>query len=145
MHHFRRRSQQVAHYLSAASWMLLLLLVWFTLGLFVAAYAMADKELAKAGLLCVGLTLLIALLQRISAGSVGCPLCRMHPIVSSGCQKSTKVKALFGSHRTRVALSTLIFHRFRCPYCGEPTRCKVRSRSDVPPASNHLVAMTVFR
>jgi len=76
---------------------------------------------------------------------VGCPLCRMHPIVSSGCQKSTKVKALFGSHRTRVALSTLLFHRFRCPYCGEPTRCKVRPRSEVPPASSHLDPMKVFR
>ncbi len=145
MHQFRRRSQQIAHYLSAASWVLLLFLVWFTLGLFVAAYVMGDRDLAKAGLLCVGLTLMIALLQRITASFVGCPLCRMHPIVSSGCQKSMKAKALFGSHRTRVALSTLLFHRFRCPYCGEPTRCKVRSRSDVPPASNHLNPMKIFR
>lgn len=145
MHQFRRRSQQIAHYLSAASWVLLLFLVWFTLGLLVAAYAMGDKELAKAGLLCVGLTLLIALLQRITANSVGCPLCRMHPIVSSGCQKSTKAKALFGSHRTRVALSTLLFHRFRCPYCGEPTRCKVRPKSEGPPASSRLAATKVFR
>ena len=123
--------------------MLLLLLVWFTLGLFVAAYAMADKEFAKAGLLCVGLTLLIALLQRITASFVGCPLCRMHPIASSGCQKSTKVKALFGSRRTRVAISTLFLRRFRCPYCGEPTRCNVRSRPDEPLASNHLEAKKV--
>ncbi|OYV06437.1 MAG: hypothetical protein CFE26_06320 [Verrucomicrobiales bacterium VVV1] len=123
----------------------MLFLVWFTLGLFVAAYVMGDKDLAKSGLLCAGLTLLIALLQRISAGCVGCPLCRMRPIVSSGCQKSVKAKALFGSHRNRVALSTLLFHRFRCPYCGEPTRCKVRSRSEVPPSSNHLDLMEIFR
>ncbi len=145
MHYFRRRSQQIAHYVSAASWLLLLFLVWFTLGLLVAAYVMGDKELAEAGLLCLILTLLIALLQRLSASSVGCPLCRMHPIASSGCQKNVKAKALFGSHRTRVAISTLLFHRFRCPYCGEATRCKVRARPDVPPASNHLDTMKVFR
>lgn len=119
----------------------MLFLVWFTPGLFVAAYVMGDKDLAKSGLHYAGLTLLIALLQRIAGGYAGCPLCRMHPIVSSGCQKSVKAKPLLGSHRTRVALSTLLFHRFRCPYCGEPTRCKVRARSKVPPASSHLDPM----
>lgn len=129
MHHFRRTSQKLAHYLSAASWLLLLILACIAPGLFVASHVLADREFAKAGLLGVGLALVVALLQRISAAFVDCPLCGMHPIISSGCQKNSKARPLLGSHRTRVALSTLLLHRFRCPYCGEPTRCKVRQKS----------------
>lgn len=133
MHHFRRRSHQLAHYLSALLWIMMLFLVWFTLGLLASSFVMGNQNLAISGLFCLGLVLVTALVQRIAASCTGCPLCRMPPIASSGCQKSVKVKPLFGSHRTRVALTTLIFNQFRCPYCGEPTRCTVKSKPTAPP------------
>ncbi len=128
MHRFRRRSQLIIHRLNAFSWLALLLLAVTTSGLLLAAFLTYDRFLAMAGLTFASATLILAILQQMAAGSVNCPLCRMPPLGSKACQKNARARTFLGSYRLRVSLSTLLLNRFRCPYCGEPTRCAVKTR-----------------
>lgn len=128
MHRFRRRSQLIVHRLNAFSWLALLLLAVTTFGLLLAAFLTYDRLLALVGLTFASATLILAIVQQMSAGSANCPLCRMPPLGSRACQKNARARTFLGSYRLRVSLSTLLLNRFRCPYCGEPTRCEVKTR-----------------
>ncbi len=88
-----------------------------------------EQELAFAGLGILGVTLAIALYQRILSARARCPLCMMPPLVRQGCAKHRSARKLFGSHRLRVAAAIVFKGSFRCPYCGEPTAMKVRQRN----------------
>lgn len=132
MHHFRRRSQLIMHRLSALSWLLVLLLAVASAALLIGAFLTNDRLLALAGLNFACATLILAIFQRISASGANCPLCRMPPLGSKACQKNAKARPLLGSYRLRVCLSTLLLNRFRCPYCGEPTRCTVKNQTAEP-------------
>jgi len=127
MHRFRRQSQLILHRLNAFIWLMMLVLAVVTAGLLVAAFLTNDRVLALAGLGSACATLVIGILQRISSTSANCPLCRMPPMGMSACQKNSKARPFLGSYRLRVSLSTLLLNRFRCPYCGEPTRCSVKT------------------
>ena len=136
MHHFRRRSHLILHLFNAISWLLMLFLALVTIGLLVAAFLTYDRLLALAGLTFASATLIVALLQRLGAGSANCPLCRMPPLGSRACQKNAKARPFLGSYRLRVSLSTVLLNRFRCPYCGEPTRCSVKLRQAPEPSED---------
>jgi hypothetical protein len=136
MHHFRRRSHLILHRFNALSWLLMLLLVLMTVGLLVAALLTNDRLLALAGLSLASASLMVAILQRIAASSANCPLCRMPPLGSRACQKNAKARPFLGSYRLRVSLSTVLLNRFRCPYCGEPTRCTVKIRRPEDPSES---------
>jgi hypothetical protein len=82
----------------------------------------------KGTIFCVCLVVALALLYRLMAGSASCPLCRNQPLVAKGCQKHRKAHQLLGSYRLEVASSVLLHNSFRCPYCGESSRCLVRER-----------------
>lgn len=92
------------------------------------AFLVYDREFMKITIFCVCLVVALALLYRVMAGSASCPLCRNQPLISKGCQKHRKARRLFGSYRYRVAGAVLLTGSFRCPYCGESTACRVRSR-----------------
>ncbi len=141
MHHFRRRSQLLIHRLNAFSWLVTLVLALATTGLFLAAFLTYDRLLALAGLALAFSTLVLAIFQRVSAGGANCPLCRMPPLGSKACQKNAKARAFLGSYRLRVSLSTLLLNRYRCPYCGEPTRCAVKARPHEEDRSHHSRAV----
>ncbi len=79
------------------------------------------------GLSLILLGIILGVLQRIFAASAKCPLCMMPPLGRSGCVKHRRVRSLFGSKRSLVAISILFRGWFRCPYCNEPTEMSLKS------------------
>jgi hypothetical protein len=57
-----------------------------------------------------------------------CPLCRSGIMTSKHCAKHRDAGKLLGSYRLRVAATVLLLNRFRCPYCGESTRCRIKDK-----------------
>jgi hypothetical protein len=106
------------------------MLVGFLLamGMGLIAVLHADVLAMKKTIFCVCLVVALALLYRLMAGSASCPLCHNQPLVAKGCQKHRKARQLLGSYRLEVASSVLLHNSFRCPYCGESSRCRVRER-----------------
>ena len=93
---------------------------------FIVSFATDDRQLGIAGLGLAGLSVLLALLQWISASGARCSLCMMPVLSRKGCSKHRHAKPLLGSHRLRVALSILLKGSFRCPYCNEPTILRLK-------------------
>jgi predicted RNA-binding Zn-ribbon protein involved in translation (DUF1610 family) len=59
-----------------------------------------------------------------------CPLCRSGPMTPKRCAKHRDARKFLGSYRLRVAATVLTINRFRCPYCGESTLCRVKKKID---------------
>jgi hypothetical protein len=112
---------------SIALWGMLLVLL-LAMGMGLLAVLHASVLAMKGTIFCVCLVVALALLYRLMAGSASCPLCRNQPLVAKGCQKHRKAHQLLGSYRLEVASSVLLHNSFRCPYCGESSRCLVRER-----------------
>lgn len=128
MHSFRSSRHLIQ--LRLAAFCLIALTVVAIGALATGAYALihVDPEFLKICFSCVCVVVALALLYRIMAGSASCPLCRNQPLISKHCQKHRKAKQLFGSYRYRVAAAVLFSGRFRCPYCGESTACRLSQR-----------------
>lgn len=92
----------------------------------ITSFITADRQLAIVGLGLVGLVVLLALLQWISASGARCSLCMMPVLSRKGCSTHRHAKPLLGSRRLRVALSILLKGSFRCPYCNEPTILRLK-------------------
>ncbi|MEP4076928.1 hypothetical protein [Haloferula sp.] len=58
---------------------------------------------------------------------VRCPLCHGPLIGKPNCSRNRKAARMLGSHRLAVASRVLTIGCFRCPCCGEPCKCDVRS------------------
>ena len=71
---------------------------------------------------------MLFILAHLLSASARCPLCSNRVLHSSRCQRNRNARPLFGSYRLRVARDIVLFNRFRCPYCGEPTECVPRKR-----------------
>lgn len=112
---------------SIALWGMLLVFL-LAMGMGLLAVLHASVLAMKGTIFCVCLVVALALLYRLMAGSASCPLCRNQPLVAKGCQKHRKAHQLLGSYRLEVASSVLLHNSFRCPYCGESSRCLVRER-----------------
>lgn len=112
---------------SIALWGMLLVFL-LAMGMGLLAVLHASVLAMKGTIFCVCLVVALALLYRLMAGSASCPLCRNQPLVAKGCQKQRKAHQLLGSYRLEVASSVLLHNSFRCPYCGESSRCLVRER-----------------
>lgn len=112
---------------SIALWGMLLVFL-LAMGMGLLAVLHASVLAMKGTIFCVCLVVALALLYRLMAGSASCPLCRNQPLVAKGCQKHRKAHQLLGSYRLKVASSVLLHNSFRCPYCGESSRCLVRER-----------------
>ncbi len=96
----------------------------------VLAYSLAvhDNRLLMMSLGGILLTVLVALLQWMSASRTHCPLCMTPVLASKNCVKHRQARRFLGSHRLRLALGVLLANSFRCPYCNEPTVLEVRDR-----------------
>jgi endogenous inhibitor of DNA gyrase (YacG/DUF329 family) len=87
-----------------------------------------DRKLAGIGISALILVCLIIPWQWLIATRANCPLCMTPVLANKGCAKHRSARTFCGSHRLRVALAALLLSRFRCPYCGEHSELKVRSR-----------------
>lgn len=80
--------------------------------------------------LLVGIGIYVALwiLYAWTSSLSKCPLCRSGPMSNKRCAKHRNARKTLGSYRLTVALSVIFLNCFRCPYCGEPTRLKVKEK-----------------
>jgi len=69
---------------------------------------------------------------RYLAVSARCSLCMSPVLLSRHCSRSEKARTLCSSYRLRVAKDIVLRNGFRCPYCGEPTKCEVRVKAPEP-------------
>ena len=123
--------------MGAWAFLLLALNTAITIPLAIYALVVVERQLlfATLGFLAFGLVLI--LLWRLCASGARCSLC-MGPIyLHRHCSRNAAAKRSFGSYRLRVARDIILTRSFRCPYCGETTRCETKSstRSTTDPAS----------
>lgn len=90
------------------------------------SFVTTDRQTGILGLGLAGVSVLIALLQWMSASGARCSLCMMPVLSRKGCVRHRQAKRFLGSHRLRVALSILLKGSFRCPYCNEPTILRLK-------------------
>lgn len=72
-----------------------------------------------------------ALLFRITASAVSCPMCMNKPLGFKRCSKHIRAKPVFGSYRLTVVSSVLLRNQFLCPHCGQSIKCHVRDRRKI--------------
>ena len=90
-------------------------------GLLAYAVVGGDHRMALIGSVLAAFSVLLVILQWITAYRAGCPLCRTPVLAPKACMKHRRAKTFLGSHRLRVALAILLRNQFRCPYCNEST------------------------
>ena len=132
MHTFRHSRQLFRFRVGAISYFALILSVLATLFFGLVAVIDSNWGHVEKTLLFLALSFGFAVLYRVTAANVRCPLCRNHPLLSQSCQKHSKAESLFGSYPLMVASSLLLRGNFRCPYCGETTECRVKARPKAP-------------
>ena len=104
------------------------MLVPTSVGLLIYAVVIYDRRLIDLGMAMILLTVIVVVAQWLVAGRTQCPLCMTPVLATKNCNKHRHARAVFGSHRLRVALAVLFTNSFRCPYCHEPTELRVRER-----------------
>lgn len=129
MHQYRSKSPVIWIRLTAFFFCLFLLV-----GLGLAAFAVyavlhSTHEMMIRLLYAIGTFVGCWLVYMYSALMCKCPLCRSGPMTPKRCAKHRQAGRLFGSYRLRVAATVLLLNRFRCPYCGESTRCRVKEKN----------------
>jgi hypothetical protein len=128
MHQFRSKSPVFWIRISSLSFFLW---VFSAVGLVcLTCYAVlhASHEMMLILLSGIGVFVLTWLLYMLGASMCKCPLCRSGPLSSKRCVRHRNASRLFGSYRLRVAAGVLFTNHFRCPYCGESTRCQMKKR-----------------
>lgn len=128
MHQFRNKSTVFWIRISALSFFLWLLSAIALAVLTGYAVLHATHEMMLMLLSGIGVFVLTWLLYMLGASMCKCPLCRSGPLSSKRCARHRNARRLLGSYRMRVAAGVLFTNSFRCPYCGEPTRCQVKKR-----------------
>lgn len=113
------------------SWLFFLLGLNTLITIPVAAYALilVNRDLLLLTLSLLGASLVLLILFRIMAAGARCPLCTGPILLSRRCSRNRNAARTLGSYRIRVARDIMLTNRFRCPYCGESTRCSPRQRS----------------
>ena len=130
MHSFRTRRHIIWLKISALHYILLLFLACAVIVSAVLAFLHTDRELMTWSLIGIGACLWVGLVYRLAAGNAKCPLCQNPPMLSKKCRKHRNAIMLMGSYRLTVASSALLLNHFRCPYCGESSRCRLRSHAN---------------
>ncbi len=129
MHYFRSSRHIFRLRLSSISLIGVVLTMAATFVIGITALIHADSDMMSVTIFCVCIIVTLALLHRLMAGSASCPLCRNQPMISKRCQKHRNAHQLLGSYRLQVAKDILCHNQFRCPYCGESSECKVKTRT----------------
>lgn len=107
----------------------LVLLSFSALAAFVVyAFVNSSTEMMYQVLYGMGICVALLLVYLISAAHSKCPLCRSGPMSSKRCARHRTATKMLGSYRLKVVMGVLFLNRFRCPYCGESTRLKVREK-----------------
>jgi len=128
MHQFRSKSHIVWIRLAAFFFCLLIFIGLGLLALIGIAVFHSSHEKMMHVLYAIGAFVLCWLLYIYASVMCKCPLCRSGPMSSKRCVKHRHANTLLGSYRLRVAATVLTVNRFRCPYCGESTRCRVKEK-----------------
>lgn len=90
----------------------------------------SSPEIMRQVLYGLAVCVAISLLHLLSAHHGKCPLCRSGPMTSQRCARHRMAGKTLGSYRLSVMFSVLFMNRFRCPYCGESTRLKVKEKQN---------------
>lgn len=127
----RLRSASTVYRFRMAALVLFLMVVLgvVSVGVVIFTYLVVDRELAFYGLIGLLAAFVLALILCLMSSRTNCPRCMIPVLSTKACSKNDKAKAVFGSHRFRVALSILFKDSFTCPYCLEPTAMKARPRA----------------
>lgn len=104
------------------------ILIPTTAGLLLYSTCTDDTELMLVALILMGTIALATISQWALSTRARCPLCHTRPIASNKCSRHRSAKTMLGSYRLRTACTILFRNRFRCPYCGESTEMRSRTR-----------------
>lgn len=96
-------------------------------GLLMFSVSTYDFHFSRIGALVLGLGVVLAVFQWLTAISAWCPLCVAKVMTRNYCAKHRRALRILGSHRLPVAVSILCKGRFSCPYCHEVTELKLRT------------------
>ncbi len=128
MHSYRSKRPIVWLRICAITLPLLIIACIAQIVFFTYAILHSSTDIMKQGLYGIGACAAIALIYLLSSHQSKCPLCRSGPMTSSRCARHRTAGKVLGSYRLRVMCSVLFTNRFRCPYCGESTRLKVKDK-----------------
>lgn len=120
-HHFRSRAEARAITVAALLLVMKRVLVVGVLATLLFSTHRFDHRLAFVSAWFGSVVVVIAILQRIVAQSVKCPLCMTQILVHNLCRKHRKARKMLGSYRMRTAFTVLFKRSFSCPYCNEKT------------------------
>lgn len=129
MHSFRSIRHIIWLKISALHFVLFLLCACASVITAIIAFLHTDRELMTWSLIGIGASVFTGLVYRVAAANSKCPLCQNEPMLSKKCRKHRHAVMLLGSYRLTVASSALLLNHFRCPYCGESSRCRLRSHA----------------
>jgi predicted RNA-binding Zn-ribbon protein involved in translation (DUF1610 family) len=130
MHSFRTKRHIFWLKVSALHFVILILVACAVVVFAFLAFLHVDGKFMTWSLIGMVGCVWVGLVYRLAAGITKCPLCQSEPMVSKKCRKHRDAVKLMGSYRLMVASTTLLLNRFRCPYCGESSRCRVRSQAN---------------
>ena len=128
MHSYRSKRPIFWLRLCALMYPLVLLSFLALAGFIVYAFLHSSVEMMYQVLYGMGICVALLLVYFISSAHSKCPLCRSGPMSSKRCAKHRLATKVLGSHRLSVVLGVLFLNRYRCPYCGESTRLKVKDK-----------------
>jgi hypothetical protein len=126
MHHPRSLAAVIRLRLAAILLLANCLLAVATVGLLIHSLVANNRPWTMVGAALAVLFPMLVVVQWIAAARAGCPLCRTPVLAPKWCMKHRQARTLLGSHRLRVATAILCSNQFRCPYCNESTRLKIR-------------------
>lgn len=122
MHKLPNKSMVMRYRLVALLICLKWLFIVSLIGIFAYSFFIKDRELMIIGIKLAAIAGVLSLVRVLYAPTCKCPLCRVSLLSGKSCSRSMKAKTFLGSYRLRVALDILLFSKFRCPYCNEPTK-----------------------
>jgi hypothetical protein len=126
MHRPRSLAAMYRLRLAAFLWCVRLIVLPAAIGIMLYGASISHQALTWIGVGVGVLGGLLTILQWIIATKARCPLCAAQVLANQGCSRHRRAKKLFGSHRTRVAMSIVFRNRFSCPNCNEPTQLQLR-------------------
>ena len=133
----RPRSARTARSIKLGAWLLYLfcLSAVATIAVITCALVLNDRQLFVLALALLAWDLVLLVTCRLVASGARCPLCMGPIFLSRRCQRNQHARKIFGSYRLRVAGNIILTNTFKCPYCGESTRCTPKKRPSYRPAT----------
>jgi cytochrome bd-type quinol oxidase subunit 1 len=128
MHRFQSKSSIHRFRFVAILLCIRALLMPFAILLLIYSFVIHMQQLTITALILGGASILLLVLQWITAQRTRCPLCMTPVLAHKDCSKHRSARKLLGSYRLKVAVAVLSKGRFHCPYCHEPSALELRNR-----------------